>query len=494
MHSFSPLISRLLRIGLLLTLAPFVLLMAFNHPFFDDFRNAAWTHQYGLWGMQSWFYRTQSGRFTSAFFMTAFNPVTYGWFEGVRLVSVTIFVMLWASITFFLRTIFHTVLQACFSWGTAIWTSGLVLALFCNAAPAPFSFLYWFSGVVVYQFTLVSLLTFTALALRVGWGSVRGQWACAVLACGPLMLALAGNELTLVQAIPLLALLGYAMPATARPKWWLWLLVGLVTSVIIVAAPGNWLRLQATQPTDPLYRYRWLVLGPRTAYSMVLFLARPMIFLSLLATAALGVWLGFQHRAAEQSLATRLTQRQWWGLLLCFVILNTMGFLLFRYLVVGPPYMRARNEMLMVMLISTLVLTWFGAQHPAAAVWKPLLQRASTMGLVLGLALFGIGRVPNAWYELWTSARAFDAQMQARYTLLEAAHRTGKEVVTLPPLRVTTGRVLIPLTQFVDGYDIEFDIDLDPGCTGIINGVTERFFQVPHVCCDPNALDIAGRK
>jgi hypothetical protein len=484
----------LLRVGLLLALAPFVLLMAFNHPFFDDFRSAAWTHQYGLWGMQSWFYRTQSGRFTSVFFMTALNPVTYGWFEGVRLVSAVVFVMLWASIAFFLRTLLHTVLRASFSWGTAAWTAGLLLALFCNAAPAPFSFLYWFSGVVVYQLTLLNLLIFIALALRAVWGPTRGQWRCALLACGPLVLAVAGNELTLVQAVPLLALLGYILPAAARPKWWLWLLAGLVAGVLMVTAPGNWLRLQATQPTDPLHAYRWLVLGPRTAYSMVLFLMRPMTFLSLLAAAALGIWLGFRHRLEEQNIAAHLSRRQWWVLLLAFGALNTMGFLLFRYLVVGPPFMRARNEILLVMLLSTMVLAWFGVQHPALTSWEPRLRRTVGVGLLLLAGLFGIGRVPDAWYELWSSARTFDAQMEARYALLQSAHRSGQETVTLPPLRVTTGRILLPLAQFVDGNGIEFDIDLDPGCTGIINGVTERFFQVPHVCCDPNAPDITVHK
>lgn len=483
----------LLRVGIVLALAPFVLLIAFNHPFFDDFRTAAWTHQYGMWGVQKWFYYTQSGRFTSIFFMTVLNPVTYGWFEGVRVAVAAVFVLQWAAIAFFLRTVFHTVLRTGFSWGAAVWTAGLLLVLFCNAAPAPFSFLYWFSGVMVYQITLLSLLTFIALALRAAWGPAHRQWQCAGLACVPLVLTLAGSELTLVQALPLLAFLGYALPAGARPKWWLWLAVALVTIVVTVSAPGNWLRLEATQPSDPLHAYRWLVLGPRTAYSLVLFLVRPLIGLSLLAAAAMGLWLGFRYRLPAH-LATCFTRQNRWVLLLTFGVVNTVGFLLFRYLIVGPPLIRARNEIFLVMLISVLALAWLGAQRPAMAAWKPRLHRASSLLLVLLASLFGAGRVPDAWHELWTSARAFDEQMQARYVLLEAAHRSGRQVVTLPPLRVTTGRILLPLRQFVDGNGIEFDLDLNTGCNGIINGVTERFFQVPHVCCDPKAPDIVAPK
>ena len=56
-------------------------------------------------------------------------------------------------------------------------------------------------------------------------------------------------------------------------------------------------------------------------------------------------------------------------------------------------------------------------------------------------------------------------------------HRAGTPAVTLPPLRLPYGRVLVPLRQF--STDIEFDIDLTPGCEGTINGVMERYFEVP---------------
>ena len=457
--------------------------MAFDQPFFDDFRSAYGTHLYGFWGMQSWFYRTQSGRFTSTFFSTALNPVTYGWLEGVKLVVMVVFTMLWASIAFFLRTVFHTILRASCSWSTASWTAGLLLALFCNAAPAPFSFLYWFSGVVVYQLTLLCLLTFAGLALRAGWGPPRWQGRCAILACGPLVLLVAGNELTMVQAVPVLALLGYALPPAARPKWKLWLTIAGITAALAISAPGNWLRLIASTPPDRLHAYRWLVLGPRTAYSMVQFLMQPIIALSLLAAAAGGLWLGFQSRQ-HGTFQVLLSRRQWWMLMLAFSVLNTVGFLLFRYLIVGPPLARARNEILLLMLISVMALAWLAAtQLPALARLAPRLRTAPALLLLAGL--FGAGHTPEAWRELCFSAASFNTQMQARFAALRAAHRTGQPAIVLPPLRLPYGRVLIPLHQF--SRDIEFDLDLKPGCEGIINGVMERYFAVPDVCCDAAA-------
>ena len=70
---------------------------------------------------------------------------------------------------------------------------------------------------------------------------------------------------------------------------------------------------------------------------------------------------------------------------------------------------------------------------------------------------------------------------------VRAAHRTGQPRVVLPPLRLPYGRVLIPLRQF--STDIEFDIDLTAGCEGNINGVMERYFEVPDVCADAALTD-----
>ena len=155
------------------------------------------------------------------------------------MVAATASVAQWASLAYFLRTLLHTALKAACSWSQAFWATGLLLVLFCNAAPVPFSFLYWFCGIVAYQLPLIGLLTFTALALRAGWGPVQARWRNAKLACFPLVLALTGNELTLVQAMPLLALLGFALPTTARPKLTLWLIIGAVAVGIAATAPGN---------------------------------------------------------------------------------------------------------------------------------------------------------------------------------------------------------------------------------------------------------------
>jgi len=428
-----------LRLSLLLALALFLLLTAFTQPFFDDFRNAYWARAHGIWGVQAWLFQTWTGRFTSTFFMTVLNPVTYGWLGGVKVVAAVLFVGQWASIAHFLRTLLHTALRVSCSWGAAFWYAGLLLALFCNAAPAPFSFLYWFCGAVAYQIPLIGLLNFVALALRAGWGPASGQRQWAGLACGPLVLAMVGNELALVQAVPVLAVLGYALPATARPKWWL--AVGGTATAVAVVAPGNWVRAVAMAPADPLHSFRWLVLLPRTAYSVVLFLVRPAISLSLLAAAAAGLWVGDRHRAAAGT-SLQVSGRDWWALMLGFGALNGLGFLLFRYLTVGAPLMRAQNEILLVMLISVAALAWAARQvlqHNTLIINK-LYSYSHTGPLILLLlaGLFSTGHVPEAWRELFSSAARFDAQMRARFAVLRNAHQIHKSAVLLPPLRLPT--------------------------------------------------------
>ncbi|OGX82321.1 hypothetical protein BEN48_05065 [Hymenobacter glacialis] len=459
----------LLRLSLLLALAPFVALMAYTQPFFDDFRNAYWTREHGLWGVQQWLFQTWTGRFTSTFFMTVLNPVTYGWLGGVKVVAAGLFVGLWASLAHLLRVLFGTLLRVAFSWSMAFWCSAVLLALFCNAAPAPFSFLYWFCGAVAYQIPFIGLLNFTALAVLAGWGPAEKQWRYAGWACVPLLLALVGNELTLLQALPVLALLGYAMPAAARPKWWLWAVVGGAAAALALAAPGNWARAQAmAPPTDPLHAYRWLVLGPRSLYSALLFMARPMVAFSVAAAVLSGLWLGYRHRGTGAGLV-RLSRRGWLLVLAAFGALNGLGFVLFRYVVVGPPLTRAQNEMLLVLLLSVAALAWLVAQqlprHPGRAT---RCLRSGTLAVALMAGLFGTGHVPEAWRELLTSAKPFDAQMKARFAALRAAHAAS---------------------TFID-----FDIDLTPGCDGTINGVMERYFEVPRVCCSPEAPSLPAPK
>ena len=491
--------SRLLlpRLGIVLALAPFLLLCAFNQPFFDDFRNGTWLREHGTWGVQVWLFRTWTGRFTTTFLMTVLNPVTYGWLGGVKVAAATLLLGLWASLAHLLRALRWPPLGFSCSRGQALWAAGLLLALFCNAAPAPFSFLYWFAGALVYQLTLIGLLNFTALALRVGWGPAPGRWRASIWAGLPLALALTGNELTLVQALPVLALLAWALPRAARPALLGWLLIAALAVAVAAAAPGNWARAAAmAPPTDPYYHYRWLVLIPRSVLSMVLFLIKPMNGLSTLAAAAVGWWMGQQRRAATGLAPAPPSRRQWLALLLAYATLNFLGFLLFRYLVVGAPLMRAQNEILLVLLGSTAGLGWLLGRHSGRATAaeskvgpQPLLPKsrlARELLLLLPLlSLFAAGHVPEAWRELVTSAAPFDAQMQARFTALRAAHRAGSPCLTLPPLRLPYGRVLIPLRQF--SSDIEFDIDLTQGCEGNINGVMENYFEVPDVCCDLHA-------
>ncbi|MDQ2793068.1 MAG: hypothetical protein M3Y12_03550, partial [Bacteroidota bacterium] len=213
----SPLRLLLPRLGIVLALAPFLLLCAFNQPFFDDFRNATWLREHGTWGVQVWLFRTWTGRFTTTFLMTVLNPVAYGWLGGVQVVAAGLVLGLWASVAHLLRALRWPPLGLSCSCGRAFWAAGLLLVLFCNAAPALFSFLYWFAGALVYQLTLIGLLNFTALALRVGWGPAAGRRSAAIWACLPLGLALTGNELTLVQALPVLVLLAVALPRAARP-------------------------------------------------------------------------------------------------------------------------------------------------------------------------------------------------------------------------------------------------------------------------------------
>ncbi|GAA4369616.1 hypothetical protein GCM10023185_43430 [Hymenobacter saemangeumensis] len=460
-------------VGIAAALLPFLLLCAFNQPFFDDYRNAYWMREHGVLGVQRWAYLTWTGRFTSTFLMTVLNPVAYGWLDGVKVTAALFFLAHWAALAWLWRTLLRLGRNAPGSWTEALAPAGLLLALACNAMPAPFSFLYWFAGALVYQLPHLALLCFTALALRLGWEHSTMKTSPVLAAAACLVLAITGNELLLVQAAVVLAALGWALPSKARRAWLLWVLIGSIAAGIAVVAPGNWVRAEAMAPTDSA-AHRLLLLLPRTALSALKLLASPVVSGSVLAALLLGLQLGWQRPATSR---LRLAKKQWWALALAYAALNGSGFLLFVALI-GTPLNRALNEMVLVGLVSTAALGYLLAQQLKRPAW---VGRHHWLLPLLLLSLFVSGNTRLAWRELLTTAPAYEAQMQARNAALLAASKAKASTITLAALHLRHGRVLAPLNRC--GNFTDFDIDLTPGCEGTINGVLARYYQLPQVCC-----------
>ena len=70
---------------LLTALLPFGLLSFFNHPFMDDYYNAANARRLGLWAAQQDLYLQWSGRYFSSLLVTAANPMHRDWYNGLRI-------------------------------------------------------------------------------------------------------------------------------------------------------------------------------------------------------------------------------------------------------------------------------------------------------------------------------------------------------------------------------------------------------------------------
>ena len=463
-----------LRVLVLLAGLPFLLLTAFNQPFFDDFRNAYWVREHGLLGVQVVHYLTWTGRYVSTFVLTVLNPVTYDWLAGVKVVAAASLLGLWLSLAGLLRTLAQVAVGLSIRRSAARWAALGLLVLFVNATPAPFSFLYWFAGLVVYQLPLIALLNFSTLALKAGWGDAdlrRGRaWAAG--AC--LLVAVGSNELTLVQAAVVLAMLAATLPPARRSLLIGWGAVAALAAVLALVAPGNWVRVTAMDPHLP---HRWLLLGPRIASSILHFLLDPLTGSGLLLALLSGAWAGQRSRAGG-ALPLLLSRRQWWGALLAVGMLNGSGFVLFRLLIGTSPLPRALNELVLVAVVSAALLGWLmGQQLVLSTRQRSVFQPVLLGGLLVFLAL---GNVVPAWQELLTSAPGYDRQMRARYDLLRAARQQRQITAMLPLLRLRHARVLAPINN--RGYFVDFDVDISPGCEGTINGVLSRYFEVPRVC------------
>ncbi|WP_201982297.1 DUF6056 family protein [Hymenobacter rubidus] len=441
---------------LLLALLPFLGLMLFAQPAIDDFDNAATVARLGRWGAQWYWYTHWSGRFVVIGVSTLLNPLSLMERHGAAPAGLWVLrgalITLALSLVLALQQLFRALQLVLapadelhghsFSWGAAL----AVAILSLNALPEPFSLLFWYSGALNYGLPLVFTLGFAAALLRAGrlppGARGRGRWAG--LATLSLIGAVGGGEVAMLCCGVLLAgaLLWPRAQATAASAGFrqlraLWVGVFFITAGVLVGAPGNRERHGMADP-DPAGPYhRWLLLGPHTALATARLAARPPVAGAalLLAVAVLGTASAGRVRPA--------TSRRELGLVLGgFALLNCAGVAFLKAFYLHDMWVEALpgrvvNVLVVQLLVSTTALAlWARERLPGRLPeWR---GRALHPALgALGLLLLLTGQTRQAWQELLFMAPDYARQMQARYNLLNAAHRRGRQAAAVvPPLRL----------------------------------------------------------
>jgi hypothetical protein len=413
--------------GLALLLLPYLALAFYNQPYWDDYDYATLVARLGSqWAAHKYLYLNHTGRFFALWF-TRVNPLTYGWPEGVRVLS-----LVWIGATGLAQALALRVLSRgrLGWWAAAGWSAALLLGQL-YVMPSPNSAFYWFSSAMVYQPPAILGLVWPVLVLqslraRRRWARVAWYVLAAVV-----MLCVAGAiELSLLLLGWSLAWLCYlAYRRADRPALRRWLglaALTLVAGVVVVAAPGNLVRLHHDGPSldIPL----WKVAG-RAVLQTVMFLTEPRQVTALVVAPILLARLGYRYRHVRPA-GLRLPLAAG----LAFVVGGVVLQMLFLSLTTwGYPAVRVLNFVWFGLFTSWLLVLW-AALPDGSSLNERLIRRLRLPALLYVLVLAGGGPERAAWREWLENAPRWQRQLAAREATIRQARAAGARMVSVPPL------------------------------------------------------------
>ncbi|WP_375438226.1 DUF6056 family protein [uncultured Hymenobacter sp.] len=434
---FARLPSVVLCIAVAVAALPFFLLSYYNHPFLDDYYNAANVRTTGLLAQQIDLYLHWTGRFSTSWIVTAANPLVYNWYDGFRLTpALTLFATL-GVVYLGLRTLSQSLPR-----GQALLAATVFLLLYLHILPDSYQAIYWFTGAVVYHGAgLFLLLVFVASAraqqaVRSGW---RLAWRVVAMVCT--VAAAGANEMTMMHLLLVLALLlGVSWYRRQWPQmcWWAFLLaLALVASAVTVLAPGNFVRMKtdgyAKDPSSANLLRQVLTAVPGT-FDIVEHLLGGYEFPFRLGLPLL-VWVPTVLYWQRRGWLSGTVRLPWYGAALVLVAGLVFSAFLFKAIMGSTPPARVINGLLFFLLPLELLMVWAAlAYHePRFAVRLPgWLWRWSLVAFVVGFGMMGIPL--RAWQELLRSAPAYDEQLLAREEEMRAAKSKGTENLVVLPL------------------------------------------------------------
>jgi hypothetical protein len=463
---------------------PFFLLSYYNHPFMDDYFNAANVRTTGLWGQQVELYMKWTGRFTTSFLVTAANPMIYGWYDGFRLTPALTLAATLGTVYLGLRTLSERRLPR----SQAALGAVLFLLFYLHMIPDTYSAVYWFTGSVVYHvagLTLLLVFIASARARQAARARVRRGWQ--FVAAFSAFVAAAANEMALLHLLLGLAMLlgvNWYRRQWPQVRWWSALLVlTLVVAVITVIAPGNIVRMQyeayAKDPNPGNVVRQVLAAIPRVPKGMIHLLlwratAVKLVLPTLLWLPAVLYW----QRRGWLSSHVRL---HWhWG---AFFIVGSYAFsmLLFLGVMRQMPPDRVVNGLLLFLFPVGLLLIWADLAYRAQPInWQPPAWLTPWVAVAYVAIFSCVGKPRRAWQELLLSAPAYDQQLLAREQQLRSAWSQGIEHVVVKPLIGVK-----PYGVLISSLEMTTDI------YHYVNYETALYFDVKTIVVDKELVPLA---
>lgn len=412
---------------------PFFLLTYYAHPSADDFCYG-WKLKAGtFWGNVKGEYLGWKGRYTAIVLTVAYHKA------GPMLVTYQF------ALLAFLTTLF--VALYVFTWsfleGRASRLQVLLLtlalgALYLGTMPLVPATLYWIDGAFQYQsgaiFTLLSLAALLAL-----YRSGSAWWALAACLC--IFLAVGATEiamLTVTAVAGVMAFNRFVIAGRDRLLWTAVVVVTMISSALLLLAPGNYVRAQYSLPEARQFWYAFSHAWFYGGQTIAGWFASPALWL---ATACfIPVALRLTHLKGVRGDASWARLALTGGLLLGLVWLY---FFAMWWSVARNPPGRMFNLIYLLFLAG-----WFSFVLECVAVMArrtivfvdevfPAPLRTANLifiALFCGFLLLQ-GQGASAILDLAGRAPAFDRVMQDRYAMIDAALREsgrGRVDLVLP--------------------------------------------------------------
>lgn len=255
-----------LSIVYILSLIPIIMIAGYNYPSADDYTNGYSgylafneTHSITAVLLEAFRravneYQVWRGCFTSSF-LSALPPSIFG--EQWCFVTTVIMLLLLSGAVIYL---FYCILVKVFGADKYVSHCISMLVLFmavqCMRSGERTEFLFWFSGAINYAFIHGLEMFFAGVLISLACEKEKKSVLKLIMASVLAFLVGGGNQMSALNA--LILLVTTALFLTKQKKWkeYKRLLIPmgvyLISMIISVAAPGNWVRAQASDMMNPI--------------------------------------------------------------------------------------------------------------------------------------------------------------------------------------------------------------------------------------------------
>lgn len=235
-----------------LTILPFLFLNLYNNPVMDDYTFAIRDREIDFLDAQVQFYLNWSGRYFSTL-TGRLNPLIHFDFVVYKLYSFAVLLLFLIAVIVF----FYSLLKSYLPKKSILALAALILTILLVQMPDVAQGIYWFSAYMAYLVPNILILFLLTLLLwmRPFQDNISGK----ILKCIGLLLIVAivgSNELSLLilmSSLLLILLTAWSNRNRQLPRYILFFfLFGFVLSLIVVLAPGNYVRMDGQEKSAHL--------------------------------------------------------------------------------------------------------------------------------------------------------------------------------------------------------------------------------------------------